>query len=63
MEQESPEDEVFLSDLSKDPGETTNLADKMPELAAELQEKALAWRAGIEKTWEEKFAGEYRSLS
>lgn len=63
VEQESPEDQVFLSDLSKDPGETTNLADEMPELAAELQKKALAWRAGIEKTWEEKFAGAYRSLS
>lgn len=63
VEQEAPEEEVFLSDLSKDPGETTNLAQEMPELASELQEKALTWRAGIEKTWEEKFADVYRSLS
>ena len=63
VEQETPEDEVFLSDLSKDPGETTNLAGEMPELAEKLKEKALAWRAGIERTWEEKFADAYRSLS
>lgn len=62
-EYEAPTEEVFLADLSKDPGETTNLAEKMPELTAELKEKALTWRAGIEQTWEEKFAEAYRSLS
>lgn len=52
-------DEVFLSDTDADPAELINLKDEMPELAAELKDKALSWRAGIEKTWEEKFAINY----
>ena len=54
---------MFLSDLSVDPGEHDNLAEKLPELAAEMREKALAWRAKLEKNWDEKFAANYRSLT
>lgn len=60
---EQPQYPVFLADLSKDPGEKVNLAEKMPELVRELTGKATEWRAGIEKTWEEKFAANYRSLT
>lgn len=63
VEGESPQDPVFLSDLSADPGETKNLAGAMPELADELKEKALAWRAGIEATWDSKFAGAYTATT
>ncbi len=63
VEGEPPQDPVFLSDLSVDPGETTNLAQQMPELTAELAEKALTWRAGIERTWDEKFAWAYKSTT
>ncbi len=63
VEGEPPQDPVFLSDLSVDPGETTNLAQQMPELTAELTEKALTWRAGIERTWDEKFAWAYKSTT
>ena len=48
--------EVWLSDLSKDPGEKVNLANELPELCEQLKAAALKWRAGIENTWEEKFA-------
>lgn len=63
VEGEPPQDPVFLSDLSVDPSETTNLASQMPELAAELKEKALTWRAGIEENWDKKFAQAYRSTT
>ena len=62
-EGETPRAEVFLADLKNDPGEKTNLAEALPELCAELKAAALSWRAGIEKTWEEKFAGNYASLT
>ena len=58
-ENEPQRAEVFLANLAEDPGETTNLAETMPELTQELKEKALAWRAGIEKTWDEQFAKNY----
>ena len=63
VESEKPQVPVFLADLKNDPGETVNLAEKMPELAEEMTKKAEAWRQGIEKTWEEKFADRYRSLT
>lgn len=53
---------VFLSDLSQDFGETTNLADQLPELTRELTERAQSWRAGIEQTWSEKWAESYRNF-
>lgn len=59
VEGEEKRAELFLSDIINDPGEKENLCDKYPELAAELKEKALAWRDGIEKTWDEKFAKNY----
>lgn len=51
--------DVFLADTDEDPAELVNLADSMPELTEELKTKALEWRAGIEKTWDEKFASNY----
>ncbi len=50
---------VWLSDLSKDPGEKVNLAEELPELCEQLKKAALEWRNGIENTWEEKFAKNY----
>jgi len=46
-----PEDSVHLADLHADPGETTNLKDRHPDLAKELTDAALAWRAGIDGRW------------
>ena len=63
IEGEPPQDPVFLSDLSVDPSETTNLAEQFPELTAELKEKALSWRARLEKNWDEKFAANYTRTS
>ena len=63
VESEKPLVPVFLADLKNDPGETVNLVEKMPELAEEMTNKATAWRQGIEKTWDEKFAERYRSLT
>lgn len=59
VEGEEPRAPLFLSDVETDPAESENLAEKLPELAEELKNKALAWRNGIEKTWEEKFAANY----
>lgn len=58
-EGEAPRAAVFLSDLSTDPGEKNNLAEKIPELCEKLTTAALDWRKQIEKTWEEKFAANY----
>lgn len=63
VEGEPPQDPVFLADLSVDPGETTNLAEQMPELTAELKEKALAWRSRLEENWDQKFAEAYKSTT
>ena len=56
IEGEPPQDPVFLSDLSVDPSETTNLAAQYPELTEEMKEKALAWRARLEANWDEMCA-------
>ncbi len=50
-----PEDDVHLADLANDMGERHNLKDEFPEIAAELQADAEAWRADLEKHWEEKW--------
>ena len=50
---------VWLSDLSRDPGETVNLADELSEIRDRLVSAALKWREGIEKTWEDEFADHY----
>ncbi len=39
---------VELFDLSTDIGETINLADRMPEEAARLQQKLAAWRLSVD---------------
>ncbi len=56
-------DELFLSDLEKDPGEKINLAEELPEICRELKEAALTWRQGIEETWENRFLKNYTSLT
>lgn len=63
VEEETPKEPVFLVDLSEDPGETVNLAEKLPELTKALTEEALSWRAELEQHWEERFAAAYRSLT
>ena len=51
--------DVFLADLSVDPGERVNLAETLPDVADDLKKKALAWRADIEETWEKEFESNY----
>lgn len=62
-EGEGIQDSVFLSDLSKDPSESRNLAEELPELTRELTEQALAWRNQLEENWQINFAPNYRSLT
>ncbi len=40
-----PEDDVHLSNLEEDMGETVNLKDKYPESTAEMKDAAEKWRA------------------
>jgi len=56
VEHADPISEVHLSDLSTDPGEAINLADKEPAITAELKQLAEEWRAGIEKRWADEYA-------
>lgn len=42
---------LALYDMSKDMSEEHNLAEEMPELAQELKEIALNWRANVEEYW------------
>lgn len=51
-ETQPPQDEVFLSNLVDDPGESTNLAEKYPDITNELRAAADQWRAGIENRWQ-----------
>lgn len=60
VEFDEPRAELFLSDLEADPSEKHNLADEMPELCEQMRKKAVEWRNGIEKTWDEKFADNYK---
>ncbi|MBQ6264606.1 MAG: sulfatase-like hydrolase/transferase [Clostridia bacterium] len=59
VESAEPRAEVFLSDLSVDPGEKINLADELPGVCEELKDAATKWRKKIEETWERDFAGNY----
>ena len=43
-----------LYDLSKDPSESRNLADKYPDVAKELKAKLDAWTAGLPASYEKK---------
>ena len=63
VEGEEQRAEVFLADLSKDPGERNNLANAEPERTERMKTAALAWRAELEENWEQKFANNYRSLT
>ena len=46
--------EIFLSDLEKDPGERYNLADEHPDLASQLRVVAEKWRGELEAGWEKR---------
>lgn len=63
VEGEEQRAEVFLSDLSTDPGERVNLAQALPEVTARMKAEALAWREKLEANWAEKFASNYDSLT
>ena len=56
---ENPVAPAFLSDMEKDPAESHNLAEEMPELCREMTDTALSWRARAEKMWAEKFEKNY----
>ena len=57
--EEPQPDPVHLSNLRDDPGETTNLAGELPELAAELRHAAGQWRRELEERWERQHAPRY----
>jgi arylsulfatase A-like enzyme len=63
VESEPEQDKVFLANLADDPSESRNLASAMPELTEELSKLATGWRENLERNWEEKFAGKYKSLT
>jgi arylsulfatase A-like enzyme len=46
-ETEPPQDEVFLADLSNDPSESVNLADKLPDVTEKLKKTAEEWRENV----------------
>ena len=48
------ENTLELYNLAEDEGETTNLAEERPELAASLHAKLTAWREGIEAVMPER---------
>ena len=58
-ENEEQRAEIWLSDLSTDPGENHNIAEDYPELCERLRVKALEWRSKIENRWEKDFAKNY----
>ena len=51
-----PEDDVHLSNLAEDLGETRNLAAEEPTLTAELTTLAEEWRQQIEARWQSDYA-------
>lgn len=58
-ENEEQRADIWLSDLSADPGENHNIANDYPELCERLRVKALEWRSKIENRWEKDFAKNY----
>lgn len=56
VEEERPISGPFLSDLSADPGETTNLSSENSVLSDELEKSARDWRSRIENRWQTEFA-------
>lgn len=59
VEEEKPVTDVFLADLENDPSEKINLSDALPAIRDEMKNKAVEWRAEIEKNWEKEFAQNY----
>ncbi len=51
-----PEDAVHLANMDDDMGERTNLKDAQPDLCAELEAEARAWRADVDRHWDENWA-------
>ena len=43
------EDAIFLSDVEKDPGETTNLRHQHPDVVDEMQTSLQQWRSTVER--------------
>lgn len=43
---------VFLSNLIKDPSESENLAEALPELTSSMKAEAEAWRKDLEAYWD-----------
>ncbi len=56
VEEDEPSEHLHLADLQDDIAEENNLAGMMPQLASELQDAALSWRAKIEDRWERDYA-------
>jgi arylsulfatase A len=56
-----PEDDIFLANLREDSSESRNLRLAYPDLAAELQGLALAWRADIEARWQSEWLPRLRN--
>ncbi len=52
------EDAVHLSNLEQDMGERVNLADRQPDLTAELTSAVRAWHEAIQRRWEREFSPE-----
>ncbi|MCL2884139.1 MAG: sulfatase-like hydrolase/transferase [Oscillospiraceae bacterium] len=63
LETEPAPDEIWLSNLREDPGETRNVAEEMPELTATLKTAAEEWRAGIENAWETTWRFNYENTT
>ena len=59
VEEEPAQDPIFLSNLKDDPSESRNLAEKMPDLTAELTTAAKEWRNALEENWDQKYAKRY----
>lgn len=60
VEESEPIAGPWLSDLSTDPSEATNLAATHPDICTELEDMARDWRAGIESRWEREFAAAHQ---
>jgi arylsulfatase A-like enzyme len=63
VEAAPPEDDVHLADLDDDMAERRNLADRYPELTAELSAAAEQWRTGIELRWQDEWLPHIRGTT
>jgi arylsulfatase A-like enzyme len=62
VEQEGPVAPVWLSDLSRDPGETENLAEQEAERCARLSATVQEWFAALEQRYDREFSPERQGL-